>query len=62
MWVTPKGTQDNRAEGIGIEFSNQDAALDTTIESYLAGALTSDRVAHTLQFNGFTLIGEAFYG
>ena len=49
IWITPKGAQGNRAAGIGVQFSDQD---DTTvrnkIETYLAGALKSDRMTHTM--------------
>ena len=48
VWITPQGAQGNRPAGIGIEFSEEDAALNTTIENYLGGSLTSDRVTHTL--------------
>lgn len=48
VWVTPQGAQGNRPAGIGIEFSEEDAALNVTIENYLGGTLSADRVTHTL--------------
>lgn len=49
IWVTPKGAQGNRATGIGVQFSNQDDGLARKkIETYLAGALNSDRQTHTM--------------
>jgi len=48
VWVTPQGAQGNRPVGIGIEFSEEDAALNAKIENYLGGALSADRVTHTL--------------
>ena len=49
IWVTPKGAQGNRASGIGVQFSDQDGgATRTKIETYLAGALKSDRQTHTM--------------
>jgi len=49
IWITPKGAQGNRAAGIGVQFADQD---DTTvrnkIETYLAGAMTSDKHTHTM--------------
>ena len=48
VWITPQGAQGNRPAGIGIEFSEEDAALNATIENYLGGSLTSDKVTHTL--------------
>ena len=49
IWVTPKGAQGNRAAGIGVQFSDQDGgAARTKIETYLAGALKSDRQTHTM--------------
>ncbi len=49
VWITPKGAQGNRAAGIGVQFSNQDnGAARNKIETYLAGALSSDRQTHTM--------------
>lgn len=48
VWVTPRGAQGNRAAGIGIQFDGKDDGLRRKIETYLAGALGSDRRTHTL--------------
>lgn len=49
VWITPKGAQGNRATGIGVQFSDQDGGhARTKIETYLAGALKSDRQTHTM--------------
>jgi len=49
VWITPKGAQGNRAAGIGVQFSELDGgATRNKIETYLAGALKSDRATHTM--------------
>ncbi len=48
IWVTPKGAQGNRASGIGVQFNDQDDVANRKIETYLAGALESDRMTHTM--------------
>lgn len=48
IWITPKGAQGNRAAGIGVQFNGDDESARTKIESYLAGALSSDRPTHTM--------------
>ncbi|MCG6970342.1 MAG: PilZ domain-containing protein [Gammaproteobacteria bacterium] len=49
VWVTPPGSQGNRIAGIGVQFSDQDnGTVRNKIETYLAGALQSDRQTHTL--------------
>lgn len=49
VWITPKGAQGNRAAGIGVQFSEQDGGkVRNKIETYLAGALKSDRQTHTM--------------
>jgi type IV pilus assembly protein PilZ len=47
VWITPKGAQGNRSQGIGVQFSGDDMARNK-IETYLAGALQSDRPTHTM--------------
>jgi type IV pilus assembly protein PilZ len=48
IWKTPEGCV-YRAPGIGVQFSNQDGGLvRNKIETYLAGALDSDRPTHTM--------------
>ncbi len=42
-------TEGYRATGIGVQFSEQDGGLvRNKIETYLAGALESDRSTHTM--------------
>lgn len=50
IWVTPKGAQGNRVAGIGVQFaSDQDGEnARKKIETYLGGALKSDRPTHTM--------------
>lgn len=48
VWVTPRGAQGNRSAGIGVQFSEQDAAANEKIQNHLAGALNSDRPTHTM--------------
>ncbi len=49
IWVTPKGAQGNRAQGVGIQFINGTGEIaKKRIEEQLAGSLKSDRITHTL--------------
>ena len=49
VWITPKGAQGKRTQGIGVQFSNQDqGATQKKIEGLLAGALGADRPTHTM--------------
>lgn len=49
IWITPIGAEGNRAAGIGVQFSDQDGGVARNkIETYLAGALKSDRPTHTM--------------
>ncbi|MGD8742300.1 MAG: PilZ domain-containing protein [Granulosicoccaceae bacterium] len=49
VWITPMGAQSNRAAGVGVQFSDLDnGAARNKIETYLAGALQSDRITHTM--------------
>lgn len=48
VWVTPRGAQGNRAAGIGVQFNADDETAKNKIETYLAGALSSDRPTHTM--------------
>ncbi|HGX93097.1 MAG TPA: pilus assembly protein PilZ [Candidatus Tenderia sp.] len=50
IWITPKGAQGNRVTGIGVQFAeDQDGAnVRKKIETYLGGALKSDRPTHTM--------------
>ena len=49
VWITPEGSQGNRSAGIGVQFNGQDDNnVRNKIETYLAGALESDRPTHTM--------------
>src|SRR6218665_1151226 len=48
VWITPKGAQGNRAAGVGVQFNDGDNTARNKIETYLAGALKSDRPTHTM--------------
>lgn len=48
VWVTPMGAQGNRKAGVGIQFTGKDATAMNKIETYLAGALSSERPTMTL--------------
>lgn len=49
VWITPKGAQGNRTAGIGLQFTDKDGGpARKKIETYLAGALQSDRTTHTM--------------
>ncbi len=49
VWVTPKGAENNRVAGIGVQFSDQDGGnARKKIETYLAGTLEAERVTHTM--------------
>ncbi len=50
IWMTPKGAQGNRVAGIGVQFaSDQDGEnARKKIETYLGGALKSERPTHTM--------------
>lgn len=46
VWITPAHAQDNRAEGIGIQF--KDTQVRRKIETLLAGNLNSDKPTNTM--------------
>lgn len=49
IWITPQGAQGNRTAGVGLQFSEKDGGpARTKIETYLAGALESERPTHTI--------------
>lgn len=48
IWVTPPTPQGGRKQGIGIQFSEQDAALVSKIETFLAGTSESEKRTLTL--------------
>lgn len=48
VWITPKGAGGTRAAGIGVQFNDETDVARKKIETYLAGALQSDRPTHTM--------------
>lgn len=50
VWITPAGSQGNRAAGIGVQFNDSpDGEMARTkIESILAGILGSDKPTYTM--------------
>jgi type IV pilus assembly protein PilZ len=50
VWITPAGANNNRAQGVGVEFVDGETAIETKkkIEELLSGVLTSSRPTHTL--------------
>ncbi len=48
VWITPRGAQGNRAAGVGVQFNEDGINVRNKIETYLAGALKTDRQTHTL--------------
>ena len=48
VWLTPRGAQGNRAGGIGVQFDKKSSLAKDKIETYLAGALNSDKPTHTM--------------
>lgn len=48
VWLTPSAAQGNRAQGIGVQFTEKDNPARTRIEKYLTGMLGGDRLTHTL--------------
>ncbi len=48
-WINPKDAHGHFVAGIGVQFTDKDgAAVRNRIETYLAGALKSDRMTHTM--------------
>lgn len=50
VWKTPQGAQGNRVAGIGVQFNDEkdSQTARNKIETYLAGALASDKLTHTM--------------
>lgn len=50
VWITPAGANNNRAQGVGVEFADGEVALQARkkIEELLSGVLSSSRPTHTL--------------
>ncbi len=49
VWITPADAQGKRAQGVGIQFSNDEAGRSAKkkIEGLLAGMLDSSKITHT---------------
>ena len=49
-WITPSGANNNRAQGIGVQFPDDDGGrrLRVRVEEILGSALSSSRPTHTL--------------
>ena len=51
VWKTPPNSEAHRIAGIGVQFNTKDAKsieARNKLETYLAGALESDRPTHTM--------------
>ena len=50
VWITPAGSQGNKAQGIGVQFSEDEggAAARSKIEELLDGQLKINRPTHTM--------------
>jgi len=50
IWITPPGSQGNRAAGIGVQFNEtaDGEAAKSKIETILAGTLGAERLTHTM--------------
>lgn len=49
IWVTPAGAQNQRTQGIGVQFSSQDGGeTQKRIETALAGMAEPERATHTM--------------
>jgi type IV pilus assembly protein PilZ len=50
VWITPANAQNNRPQGVGIHFNDDDSSKEAKrrIEVALAGALSSARYTNTL--------------
>jgi type IV pilus assembly protein PilZ len=50
VWITPAGSQGNKTQGIGVQFSGDESgqSVRRKIEGILGGHLSSSRVTHTI--------------
>ena len=50
VWITPAGDQNNKAQGIGVHFKNDEAGVEARrrIEGLLGGVMQSGRPTHTI--------------
>ncbi|WP_119396374.1 PilZ domain-containing protein [Salinibius halmophilus] len=47
-WITPRGAQNNRVSGVGIQFNEKSILAKDKIEKQLAGLLNSDKITSTM--------------
>ena len=50
VWITPAHANDNKIQGVGVMFNNDDGGklAKITIENHLAGLLDNPRATHTM--------------
>ena len=49
VWITPKGAQGNRPQGVGVQFTGaEQEVIRARIESQLGASLNSKRPTHTM--------------
>lgn len=48
VWITPAGAQNQRTQGIGVQFSDRNSPVRKRIEELLAALGTRERRSHTL--------------
>lgn len=48
VWLTPAAAQGNRAQGIGVQFTDKNNPAREQIEELLSGMLGGERLTHTL--------------
>jgi type IV pilus assembly protein PilZ len=50
VWITPAGAQNSKAQGIGVQFKNDESGIDARrkIEVLLGGVMQSSRPTHTI--------------
>ena len=50
VWITPVGAQNNKAQGIGVHFNNDEGGVEARrrIEGLLGGVMQSGRPTHTI--------------
>jgi len=48
VWITPKGAQGRKPEGIGVQFAEENSSVRAKIETLLAGTLESEHSTSTM--------------
>ncbi|HMV04672.1 MAG TPA: PilZ domain-containing protein [Accumulibacter sp.] len=50
VWITPLGAQNNKVQGIGVHFKNDESGVEARrrIEGLLGGVMQSGRPTHTI--------------